>query len=214
MIKAILDEIGARVTHVMVVIEGIHYPESRQINSWAKGVECQCAACIARDPDMREEDPMISPPMMNSARCTCDNYAMVSALGELMANHWTSATNSSQRQRQVIDALSSAVVLLGADIVDGKVKILLPPLSQGEGPATYYNHMPNWEPGEEKMMAVCTGCYRHLLELPAQLPPEETEIEETAFEPPPLSAPRRSIFFYMRRAARHLRRPGPTPTSA
>jgi hypothetical protein len=160
---------------------------------------------------------------------------MVTALGELMANHWGSEPITSQRQSQIIEALSSAVVLLGADIVDGKVKIQLP-LTGGYAnragitkdqhtPATYFSspalsrsHPPKWEPGEEKMMAVCTGCYRHLMELPTQLPPEQYDIEETTFEqvipPRPFSALARDIFLYARRAVRHLRRPPPTPTSA
>lgn len=138
---------------------------------------------------------------MEIAECSCGNSAMCTALGELMANHWTSEPNTSMRQRHVIESLSSAVVLLGADIVDGKVRIQLPPLTAGGEGATHYNFMPtSWEKGEEKMLAVCTGCYRYLIMLPAQLPPEELDLTVREFEPP-LSALRPSIFFYMRRAA-------------
>lgn len=143
---------------------------------------------------------MINPAYMDPSRCSCGNSAMCTALAELMANHWSSEPNSSKRQQQVIESLSNAVVLLGADIVDGKVRIHLPPLTAGGDGATHYNFMPSWEKGEEKMMAVCTGCYRYLLNCPAQLPPEEFDLTVREFEPP-LSALPRSIFFYMRRAA-------------
>jgi hypothetical protein len=139
---------------------------------------------------------VLTPAFPTKAHCSCSNWDMVSALGKLMANHWTSEPNTAKRQQQIIQAISTATVMLGADINGGKIEVTVGP----DGTWT----PPSWYDSEsEKMMSICTACYRHLLALPAQLPPEQTDLTVREFETI-LSEPQPDIFFYMRSAARQI----------
>lgn len=116
-------------------------------------------------------------------RCSCGNWKFANALVSLMCNHWSSQPNTQKRQEQIVSSISGAIRLLAADIDDNghpyfKVDVSGKPYD-------------DWTDGE-KIMHVCPGCYRAMLEAPAQLPPESKEITVRQWDPAIPSAPRRS----------------------